>query len=93
MFKQMSGKRKSVKIPALFGEPAVSDKEKAHVLDLLQYIVVSTWMTHRQQKDRVVRENGNVREKRGDDMSALDVEFTMSELKIALQGTGYTAPG
>lgn len=26
-------------------------------------------------------------------MSTLDVDFTMSELKIALQDTGYTAPG
>ena len=28
-----------------------------------------------------------------DDKSALDVDFSIAELKIALQGTGYSAPG
>ena len=94
----MSKKRKSIKIPALVdGERlAVTDKEKADMLGRTLAAVHSGEHLsdiHRQQKQQLLAENENVKEKRQDNRSALDVEFTMSELKIALQGTGYTAPG
>ena len=92
MFKRMSWKRKSIQIPALVdGERlAVTDKENA---DMLGRTLAAVGLhsgehlsdIHRQQKQQLLAENENVKEKRQDNRSALDVEFTMSELKIALQ--------
>lgn len=92
------GKSKSVKIPALVDgdKIAVSDKEKANVLARAFAAVHSGKHlddTHRLQKERALRENENVREKREEEMSTIDMDFTMTELKIALQDTGYTTPG
>ena len=98
MFQQMSGKRKHVKIPALIdGEKmAASDKEKTEVLGKAFAAVHSGEhldKIHRQQKERVSRENGDRRERREEDMSTLDMEITMAELKLALTDTGYIPPG
>lgn len=98
MFKRMSGKRTSVKIPALIDREklVVSDKGKAEVLGKAFVAIHSCEHLsdiHKQQKELALRENKEVKLKREDGISTLDVDFTMSELNIALLGTGYTAPG
>ncbi len=86
IFKRLSGKRESV--PALVDGKRLADKEKADVLGRAFAALHSG-----EHLDCAVRENENMREKRVGDVSALDVEFAMSELKVASQGTGFTTPG
>lgn len=97
MFKRMNGKRTSGKIPALIDREKiiVSDKGKTEVLGRAFVAVHSCENLsdiHKQQKERALRENKEVKLKKEDGMSILDVDFSISELNIALLGTGYTAP-
>ena len=97
MFKKMSGKRKYIKIPTLSGQNlAVSDREKADMLGKAFAAVHSGEQlgdTHKQQKEKALRKNKKLRERKEDASSSIDMGITMKELKSALKGTGYTAPG
>ncbi len=48
---------------------------------------------HKPLKDLTLVENKDVKLKREDGMSTLDVDLEIGELNIALLGTGYTSPG
>ncbi len=48
---------------------------------------------HKPVKDLTLIENKDVKLKREDGMSTLDVDLEIGELNIALLGTGYTSPG
>lgn len=98
MIKKMTGKRKSVKIPVLVdGEYlAVTNKEKADLLGKKFASIHSGSHLdeeHKQRKEDIIRKCSDVLRKKDSDGSALDMEFTMHELKMALEKSGYTAPG
>lgn len=86
---KICGKRKSVNIPILNGEmEAITDREKANMLGKAFASVHSGNHLddiHRQRKREILRDNRDVSNMKEDDTSALDVEFTVNELKIDLQ--------
>lgn len=94
----MSGKRKSVKIPVLIeGEyQAITNKEKAELIGKKFASVHSGSHLdeiHKQRKKDILRTNSEVTKKKDSDDSALDMDLSLHELKMALEGSGYTAPG
>ena len=85
IFKKMSGKRKYIKIyKHLVVDRTVSDREKADMLGKAFAAV---------QSGEHLRKKENLRERKEDASSSIDMGITMKELKSALKGTGYTAPG
>ncbi len=98
MIKKMSGKRKLVNIPVLRdGEyMAITNKEKADLLGKKFASVHSGShldKMHKQRKYDILRDNSDVTKKKDSDSSALDMELTLHELKLALEGSGYTTLG
>ena len=96
MLKKMSGKKKYIKIPVLEDEEtkAVTDKEKAKILGKSFANIHSGNHLddlHRKRKEQVLRENQEILRKKYNLDTTLDNELTMSELEIAINGTGYTA--
>lgn len=96
--KKMSGKRKSVKIPALIdGEfVAMTNKEKADLLGRKFASVQSGSHLdeiYKQRKDDILRANTDIVKKKDSNGSSLDMDVTIHELEMAFEGSGYTAPG
>ena len=94
----MSGKKKYIKIPVLEGGEtmAVTDEEKANILGK-SFAIIHRGNhldhLHRKRKEQVLRENQEILRKKYNVDTTLDNELTMSELEIAINGTGYTATG
>ena len=75
---------------------AVTDEEKANILGKSFAIINSGNHLddlHRKRKEQVLRENQEILRKKYNVDTTLDNELTMSELEIAINGTGYTATG
>lgn len=89
---------KKIKIPVLVdGEYlSITNKEKADLLGKKFASIHSgshLVEEHKQQKEDIIRKCSDVLRKKDTDGSTLDMEFTMHELKMALEKSGYTAPG
>ena len=75
---------------------AVTDEEKANILGKSFANIHSGNHLddlHRMRKEQVLRENQEILRKKYNVDTTLDNEMTMSELEIAIHGTGYTATG
>ncbi|XP_041926491.1 uncharacterized protein LOC121690144 [Alosa sapidissima] len=98
MIRKMVGKYKPPHIPVLMkdGINAISDIDKANMLNkAFADIHKGSHLEERfkKRKEEVLKANKNVLNQKEQNMSIMDADFSMSELKRALNNTAYSAPG
>lgn len=98
MIRNMSGKgKKEYQIPVLLEKNvyAVSDEEKANMLGkvLEKAHKIELGKRYEDSKKGMLERNKNIREKKDVKDGNMDMEFSITELKIALKGCANTAPG
>ena len=98
MIKKMIGKCKSPHVPVLikYGTRAISDVEKANMLGrAFAEIHKCSHLEERykKRKEEVLKVNRNILNTKESNMSIMDCEFNMAELKRALSNPAFTAPG
>lgn len=98
MLRNMSGKgKKSALIPVLIEEEkvAVIDIDKANMLGkvLERAHRIELGEEYELRKKEILDKNLDIMKKRNSNSSCMDIEFTLTELKVALQKCANTAPG
>ncbi len=98
MLRNMSGKgTKSTLIPVLIEEDkvAVIDINKANMLGevLERAHRIELGEEYELRKREILDKNPDIMKKRNNNNSCMDTEFTLTELKVALQKCANTAPG
>ena len=98
MVKKMIGKYKPPYIPVLIDgqNTAISDMDKANLLGgKFAEIHRGNHLDEcvKKRKEDIMNANTDILNTREGNMSVLDVEFSLSELKMALGNTGYSSPG
>lgn len=98
MLKKMIGKFKPPQVSVLIkdGTHAISDMEKANMLArAFADIHKGSHLEERykKRKEEVMKINRNILNTKVSNMSIMDSEINMSELKRALSNTAYSAPG
>lgn len=97
MLKKMIGKFKPPQVSVLIkdGTHAISDMEKANMLARAFADVHNgshLEERYKKRKEEVLKINRNILNTKDSNMSIMDFEINMSELKRALSNTGYSAP-
>lgn len=98
MVKKMMGKYKPPYVPVLKEgqNEAITDMEKANLLGYkFAEIHKGSHMDEcfQKRKEEILNANKDIINPREGNMSILDAEFSLSELKMALGNTGYSSPG